>query len=235
MQSSSSSHRDRSIAEQDDTLKSLEQSFDMFEANRRVIKPNPDTEATPEVQSTDPSPKQPPRRRTKRKKWVRPEPGWVKTNVAAVFIKDPGQAAIGMIVRNEHGRVLWSACKFLDHCSSEKEAQLIACKEGLDLARVTPGRHILETECAACAALTHCAACGAPLTRPAKGGPSNLDKVKQDILDLKKGFWEVRFERIRKCQNTIAHELADHGRTSSKKVNSVDSICSNVYGLYGAC
>jgi hypothetical protein len=39
-----------------------------------------------------------------------------------------------MILRNETGQIIFSACRFLHSCTEALEVELLACLEGLDLA-----------------------------------------------------------------------------------------------------
>ena len=39
-----------------------------------------------------------------------------------------------MILRDEHGRIVFSSCRFLSHCGSALKAELSACMEGMSLA-----------------------------------------------------------------------------------------------------
>uniref|UniRef100_A0A8R7P1A2 RNase H type-1 domain-containing protein n=1 Tax=Triticum urartu TaxID=4572 RepID=A0A8R7P1A2_TRIUA len=64
--------------------------------------------------------------------WVQPKPGWVKLNSDGSWGQD-GDAGAGMILRNEHGEVIFSACKHLHICRDALEAELCACMEGLSL------------------------------------------------------------------------------------------------------
>jgi hypothetical protein len=53
-----------------------------------------------------------------------------------------------MILRNETGQIIISACRFLHSCTEALEAELLACLEGLDFALQQSQLPILiETDC----------------------------------------------------------------------------------------
>ena len=68
------------------------------------------------------------------KPWLRPPSGWVKLSIDGSFRKEDGTAGIGMVLRDEFGAVIFSACRFLPSCEEALEAELLSCSEGLELA-----------------------------------------------------------------------------------------------------
>ncbi|KAI4991042.1 hypothetical protein ZWY2020_039413 [Hordeum vulgare] len=65
--------------------------------------------------------------------WRPPDQGWSKLNTDGSFMSSVSAGA-GMILRNNMGMILFSACRVLFSCRDELEAELGACMEGLSLA-----------------------------------------------------------------------------------------------------
>lgn len=65
--------------------------------------------------------------------WKPSHPGWVKLNTDGAFSLGGGAGA-GMILRNNVGTVIFSACRALFSCRDALEAELCACMEGLSFA-----------------------------------------------------------------------------------------------------
>lgn len=89
-----------------------------------------------------------PRERRNIVRWMLPRPGRVKFNVDAAFFPSTGTAGVGVIARDDKGTVLLVACRVLFHCADAEEAELLACKEGLNLAlQWCPHPVTVETDC----------------------------------------------------------------------------------------
>jgi ribonuclease HI len=67
-------------------------------------------------------------------RWEKPNQGWMKLNVDGSFDASSGKGCISAVLRNSQGEVIFSACGFLDRCSGPLEAELLACKEGINMA-----------------------------------------------------------------------------------------------------
>lgn len=63
--------------------------------------------------------------------WEAPPADWAKVNVDDAFSETTGTASIGVVVRDSQGKVLLSAWRFLPTCSDAEEAEILACKEGV--------------------------------------------------------------------------------------------------------
>jgi hypothetical protein len=66
------------------------------------------------------------------KPWLKPNVGSVKLTIDGSF-KD-GVGGAGMILRDDTGVIIFSACKWVSPCIDPLEAELQACLDGLDLA-----------------------------------------------------------------------------------------------------
>jgi hypothetical protein len=70
-----------------------------------------------------------------KKQWVPPSSGWVKLNVDGPFHVEAKDGGVGMVLRDDRGAIIFTACRFLGACSSMLEVELLACLEGCRLAR----------------------------------------------------------------------------------------------------
>ena len=62
--------------------------------------------------------------------------------------KKNGGASLGVVIRDDAGKVLLSAWRVVDNTSNAEEVEILACKEGLALAvEWTPCRATLESDC----------------------------------------------------------------------------------------
>ena len=66
-------------------------------------------------------------------RWSVPSKGWIKINVDGAFKKN-GDASLGVVIRDDAGKVLLSAWRVVDNTSNAEEVEILACKEGLALA-----------------------------------------------------------------------------------------------------
>ena len=66
--------------------------------------------------------------------WRKPPYGHVKLNVDGSFCAASGTGGIGVVIRDDAGLVIVSACHFLSSCQSPLEAELEACQEGVTMA-----------------------------------------------------------------------------------------------------
>ncbi|KAL6647802.1 hypothetical protein ACP70R_015239 [Stipagrostis hirtigluma subsp. patula] len=124
-------------------------------------------------------------------KWAPPPSGWIKINVAATFTPETRQATAGVVIRDEHGAVLLSASKLLRRCSSSEKAAWMACDAGLQMSRQwKQSPAILESDYGDNIGI----------------GAVNRERMKDE------GFRELRPLKVRRDQNSIAHELAQHAR-----------------------
>ena len=65
--------------------------------------------------------------------WKPAQHGWVKLNTDGSFSADGGAGA-GMLLRDAHENIIFSACRALYSCRDALEAELCACMEGISFA-----------------------------------------------------------------------------------------------------
>jgi ribonuclease HI len=81
-------------------------------------------------------------------KWSKPSPGWSKLNVDGSWVANGATGGAGMILRDDQGAVIFTACRHLVSCDSPLEAELRACAEGLFLAmRLSDCPIVVESDC----------------------------------------------------------------------------------------
>ena len=66
-------------------------------------------------------------------RWSAPTKGWIKIIVDGAFKKN-GDASLGVVIRDDAGKVLLSAWRVVANASNEEEVEIMACKEGFALA-----------------------------------------------------------------------------------------------------
>jgi hypothetical protein len=64
--------------------------------------------------------------------------GWVKLGS---FGTKEGTTGCGMVLRDDQGDIIFSACRFLPRCVKVVEAKLLACREGLEPALESISNH----------------------------------------------------------------------------------------------
>ncbi|KAE8783638.1 calcium-dependent protein kinase [Hordeum vulgare] len=81
-------------------------------------------------------------------RWLQPPRGWTKLNVDGAFNAENHTSRACMILRGEGGQVIFSSCRYLRSCSSALEVELMACMEGIAIARAwSELPMIIETDC----------------------------------------------------------------------------------------
>jgi hypothetical protein len=66
--------------------------------------------------------------------WAKPHVGSVKLSIDDSFGTKEGTTGCGMVLRDDQLNIIFSACQFLPRCVEAGEADLLACREGLELA-----------------------------------------------------------------------------------------------------
>jgi ribonuclease HI len=85
--------------------------------------------------------------------WLRPELGWVKVNADVAYHSADGVGGGGVVLRDHHDNFVSGASHFFAHLIDAEHAELLACRQGLLLARDHQvQRVVLETDCTGVAA-----------------------------------------------------------------------------------
>jgi ribonuclease HI len=148
-------------------------------------------------------------RKTSEKRWQLPSPGWVKLNFDGSVKIDDGSAGTGMILRDEEGSIIFSACRRLVNCSDPLEAEARACEEGLKLAlELSDKQIIMESDCAGL------------VTAVLERGQdrSSLVQTISEIKFLLKGTRLISFVKVDRSQNRVSHCLANLARAESRSM-----------------
>jgi ribonuclease HI len=148
------------------------------------------------------------------RRWTPPEDQALKVNVDGAFIRETGKAAIGLIVRDSLGNPLLTAWRSLHWCHDAEEVEAMACLEGLRAAaRWTDRVIILESDCSTVVGKLREEVLDRSLVGP----------VTCDALEASKDLMAVRFVKISREQNKVAHELAHLAlRTTENRVSLED-------------
>jgi ribonuclease HI len=150
-------------------------------------------------------------------RWEKPQMGWMKLNVDGSYDSNSSKGGIGVVLRDSVGTVIFSACGFLERCSSPLESELLACKEGINLAlQWTLLPIILESDCLI----------AVNMIQSVKKEMSQLAYLVRDIRELMMGGRDIRVSKIQRSQNNVSHFLANRGRTNSCSVFWPDESCN---------
>lgn len=124
-----------------------------------------------------------------------------KINVDGAVEKATGKAGVGVIVRDELGRVEAAMCRNLGAPLGEVETEVKAIEAGILFAQDIGVRDIVvESDC-----LTMIQALNGTFAPP-----SVVSAVIQGILDISKGFHRVEFSHVKRQENRPAHVLSKH-------------------------
>jgi ribonuclease HI len=141
------------------------------------------------------------------KKWDAPPLGLVKLNIDGSFKLEDGTAGTGMVLRDHKGDIIFSACRQLIRCDDALEAELEACKEGLQLALEWSQLQILvETDCA-------------ELVAAVKSNELDRSRLAYLISDIKNLAVHERimsFVKVDRIQNRVSHLLANLARLEQR-------------------
>jgi ribonuclease HI len=135
--------------------------------------------------------------------WIPPDQGWLKLNVNASFIVATGQTCTGVVVRNHKGEVIVSAWNLFFDCQSVEEAEFAACCEGLRLVvEWCQGPIILESNNITCIR---------SLSSDERTRSSSVPWI-SDITEYMSRINQVKFQHVKRSQNSVARELSQHSR-----------------------
>ena len=81
--------------------------------------------------------------------WPPPPEGRLAVSLDGSFDANTHTAGAAMVARNSRGEHIFSACWFIQHCSSALEAECVAAREGISAAlQLTTLPLIVQTDCA---------------------------------------------------------------------------------------
>jgi ribonuclease HI len=156
-----------------------------------------------------------PAERTAPKRWSKPPPGWTKLNVDGAWEEKEMRGGTGMILRDEEGNTIVTACKHLKSCASPLEAEALAVVEGLKIAVTRTDRPImLESDCL-------------ELISMMKEVGVNRSSLATTINEAKRLWSEAigcNISHISREVNEVSHTLARLG---------CKSLCTNIWDRSG--
>jgi ribonuclease HI len=155
------------------------------------------------------------------KKWDRPPRGRLKLNVDGSYVEHSGEGGAGMILRDDNGNVIFTACRSLPYCALALEAEMAACDEGLRLAMSWSTEPIdLEMDCAI----------AVNMISAKENDQSTLVHLLRNIQESL-GERETTIRKIDRSQNEASHTMAKMGRELKRTqfwMRSFPSVLENV-------
>jgi ribonuclease HI len=143
-------------------------------------------------------------------KWVVPDHGWCKVNSDGAFRKEDHCGGGGVVIRGHHGDFIAGASHFFPHTADPECAELLACRQGLLLAReARVAKVILETDCASVKKTLS----NAELDR------SFNASLVEEVKELLRSFEESLVQAVRRSANGAAHILAKTGCENKINMN----------------
>ncbi|VAI92535.1 hypothetical protein VPH35_132053 [Triticum aestivum] len=131
-----------------------------------------------------------------------------------------------MILRDNDGNIIFSACRSILHCSGPLQAELLACQEGLSLALQWSTRPIdIEMDCMDAIKLI-------------KSPTLDRSPHRMIVQDIKMLFGErdISIAHVSRNQNVVSHTLAVFGRSEGRTTvwlrsgpADVPLLCRNEY------
>ena len=140
--------------------------------------------------------------------WTPPPPGWAKLNTDGSHVPPTGEAGGGMILRDDRGNIIYTACRQLLTCDNGLEAELAACREGLELALYRTNPPIMvELDCAEAMSML--------LARTGDRSQYRvlIEEIRRLAQDARR---EISFTLISRSQNKVSHALAAYGRATPR-------------------
>jgi ribonuclease HI len=139
-------------------------------------------------------------------KWTKPPLGWAKLNVDGSWSEDADIGGIGMVLRDDAGEIIFTACRHLPSCHIPLEAELQACADGLNLALLWSDLPIiLESDCLMATKMIT----DLDLDR------SHLAGLVKEVKELCCGKRTCRIVHISRELNGVSHSLAKFSRLNS--------------------
>lgn len=122
-----------------------------------------------------------------------------------------------MLLRDERGDIIFTACRELHACDNGLHAELAACREGLALALQRTNLPIMvELDCAEAVSM---------ITTHSENRSQHrvlVEEIRRMIADEPR---EISFTHISRSQNKVIHGLAAYGRGTPRGMDSIVNLC----------
>lgn len=133
----------------------------------------------------------------------------MKLSVDGSYKAEVGGAGVGMLLRDETGRVIFSACRSLLLCEDALEAEFRACLEGLELSlQYSQLPIIIDTDCSQLIMAIQ--------NRSRDRSP--LMHLVQEIKSLSSLDRTCNFVKVDRSQVRVSHCLANFARAENRTV-----------------
>lgn len=143
----------------------------------------------------------------------------MNVNVDGSFDDTNKKGGIGMIMRDDGGNPITTACAFLNRCCTALEAELLAIKDGITFALQWTFRPIvLESDC-----LT-----AIQMINSKERCLSELAFVVREVRDLMNGDREILLRKIHRSQNHASHSLANKARAEPSSIIWLNPNCDDI-------
>ena len=120
-----------------------------------------------------------------------------------------------MLLRDDTGNIVFSACRYLSHCEDALESELLACMEGLDLALSHSELPIIvDTDCSQLVAMIK-----AP--RPDRSVHTSIVAENKELVNRGR---LCSFVKVDRGQVMVSHVLANFARTGQCTVSRLGSV-----------
>jgi ribonuclease HI len=134
--------------------------------------------------------------------WLPPEVGWNKVNADGSYLASSSIGGCGVVLQDRHGEFSVGVCHFLTSVMDPEQAELMACKQAVVLAKdMGVDRIVLESDCMSALAKI----IGDGIDRSLHG------HLVEEIKVLLAGFAEHRLRHVHRSCNGVAHLLAKEG------------------------
>jgi ribonuclease HI len=152
---------------------------------------------------------------------------YVKLNVDGSFCGASSTGGIGMVLRDDDGSIIVSACRFLQSCQNPLEAELEACRHAISLA--------LEWSALPCIVEMDCLE-AVKMIKVYGLDRSPHTTIIHEIKLLMSSGPSIDISYNSREQNNVSHVLANHASTRSvvwtgSGPGCVPELCRNEYNL----
>ncbi|KAA3482707.1 reverse transcriptase [Gossypium australe] len=153
--------------------------------------------------------------RSEARGWKPPPGQYVKVNFDAAFFENLGQAAMGVVARDDGGYVLLSCSVLQEQVASAFAAEALACRLATRIGVEMQWENVI-IEGDALAVIKK--------SRKKENGRSKIGAFIQDIHQLKKKIGNCRFEYVPRTVNSLAHLLAIESLKNKKEEYLIGTV-----------